>query len=426
MSSTRYKPSSPEIDVIASDATSIRERIGTAFLRRILSRIQIGRLQVITPAGTMLTRVASTHTALDATLTIHRWRMLYRLIRHGDIGFAESYIDGDWSSPNLAALIELAARNRAPLDDTLAGSWWKRVSDRICHARHANTRRGSRRNIMAHYDLGNAFYARWLDKDMSYSSALFADASETLESAQNRKLDAIISQLDLRGGERVLEIGCGWGQLATRLAASGADVVAVTLSPAQREIALQRIADAGYADKVDIRLQDYRDIEGQFDRIVSIEMFEAVGEAYWPTYFTQLSHLLSPTGRALLQVITIDDSRFDAYRRDVDFIQLHVFPGGMLPSPSKIEELARAAGMKLDEEQRFGQSYAWTLAEWHRRFQREWANLTGQGFDERFKRLWEYYLTYCEGGFAAQAIDVGFYRLSHAGQFENATEALPQ
>jgi len=343
--------------------------------------------------------------------------MLWRLIRRGDIGFAESYIDGDWSSPDVAALIALAARNRAVLDRTLAGGRLSDTIERVKHRLRANTRQGSRRNIVAHYDLGNAFYARWLDADMMYSSALYpTDASATLEAAQAHKLDAIIAQLDLKGGERILEIGCGWGQLAKRLAESGADVVGVTLSPAQHRWATARIAEAGWENAVEIRLQDYRDIQGKFDRIVSIEMFEAVGEAYWPVYFERLSALLNPGGSILLQVITIDESRFDAYRNDVDFIQRYVFPGGMLPSPTHIGQLAQAAGLALREVRRFGASYALTLAEWHRRFQDAWPAIREQDrrFDERFRRLWEYYLKYCEGGFTAGAIDVGFYRLSPA------------
>ena len=411
------------------------ERVGMFLLKRILAKLTIGRLKVITPSGATLTRTDHDSGSPSAVLIIHRWRMLVSLLRHGDIGFADSYLDGDWSSPDIAALIELAARNRAALDDTIDGTWLKRCVDRVFHLRRANTRAGSKRNIVAHYDLGNAFYAHWLDSSMCYSSALYAcdatvgvtadvmvdvtvkraldprDTTDTLEDAQARKLDAIVAQLDLKGGERILEIGCGWGALALRLAEAGCHVTAVTLSPAQHTAAVARIFAAGFAEQVDIRLQDYRDIDGQFDRIVSIEMFEAVGEAYWPLYFARLHALLKPNGIALLQVITIDEKRFDAYRKDVDFIQRHVFPGGMLPTPTIIGSLCAQAGLHLAETRTFGKSYALTLAEWHRRFQHAWPSLQGQGFDERFKRLWEYYLTYCEGGFAAGAIDVGFYRM---------------
>nr|WP_284700775.1 cyclopropane-fatty-acyl-phospholipid synthase family protein [Robbsia betulipollinis] len=406
------------------------ERVCLLLLRKLLARWTVGRLTIVTPSGATLVRTsddARPHPAAasHATLTIHRWRMLPRLLRHGDIGFAESYLAGDWSSPDVAALIALAAHNRDALDATMAGSLARRIGDRIGHWRRANTRAGSRRNIVAHYDLGNAFYERWLDAGMVYSSALYRHATDTLEEAQACKLDAIVAQLDLRGGERVLEIGCGWGALALRLAEAGCDVVAITLSPAQQALAAQRVADAGRQAQVDIRLQDYRDIEGSFDRIVSIEMFEAVGEAYWTTYFTQLAARLAPGGRALLQVITIAESRFAAYRRDVDFIQRYVFPGGMLPPPSRLRSLACEAGLGVESEQHFGASYARTLAEWHRRFLKEWPVLTAQGFDDRFKRLWEYYLKYCEGGFAAGAIDVGFYRFRAPGASGGNGQAAP-
>lgn len=417
MCSSRYKaPPSDAIQIDHGLDTSPIERIGLHLLRRILSRLTIGKLTIITPSGAKVTRLcedrSGDHPVPNATLTMHRWRMLIRLIRHGDIGFAESYMDGDWSSPDIAALIELAARNRAALDTTLSGTWLTRIADRFKHLRRANTREGSKRNIMAHYDLGNDFYTRWLDDTMIYSSAIYERATDTLEEAQARKIDAIVKQLDLQGGERVLEIGCGWGALAKRLAQEGCDVVAVTLSPAQHAMARERVAAAGLADKADILIQDYRDVEGQFDRIVSIEMFEAVGEAYWTTYFGQIAARLKPGGRAVLQVITIDESRFEAYRNDVDFIQRYVFPGGMLPTPTLIDTLSAQAGLQLAETYRFGLSYALTLAEWNRRFQREWPTLARQGFDDHFKRLWEYYLKYCEGGFAAGAIDVGLYTLT--------------
>lgn len=411
------RPKSTAMDTVPAHRRALArgiERACRLLLRRLLAGWAVGRLTVVTPSGATLVRGtedADAHPAAGhATLTIHRWRMLRRLLRHGDIGFAESYLAGDWSSPDVAALIALVALNREALDPTMAGSVTRRICDRIGHWRHANTRAGSRRNIVAHYDLGNAFYARWLDTDMVYSSALYRHATDTLEEAQARKLDAIVAQLDLRGGERVLEIGCGWGALALRLARAGCEVVALTLSPAQHALASRRIADAGRQAQVDIRLQDYRDVEGSFDRIVSIEMFEAVGEAFWTTYFTQLAARLAPGGRALLQVITIAESRFAAYRRDVDFIQRYVFPGGMLPPPNRLHALARDVGLEVEGEQHFGASYARTLAEWHRRFVKAWPVLATQGFDERFRRLWEYYLKYCEGGFAAGAIDVGFYR----------------
>ncbi|WP_347558267.1 cyclopropane-fatty-acyl-phospholipid synthase family protein [Robbsia sp. KACC 23696] len=410
------------------------QRIGTAILQRLLVRLEWGNLRVVTPEGMIVAHEAlsdrTTGSGDDdaqtppagahATLVMHRWRMLLRLLRDGDIGFAESYMDGDWSSPDLAALIALAARNRAALDATLSGTWWRRLADHRSHKQRENTRGGSRRNIADHYDLGNAFYREWLDASMCYSSGLFpcdmpAQPNDvawpaTLEASQARKLDEIERLLMLQGGETVLEIGCGWGALAIRLAARGCQVLALTLSQAQHDETVARVAAAGLSDRVTVRMEDYRDVEGTFDRIVSIEMFEAVGETYWSTYYQKLSACLRPGGVAVLQVITIDESRFDAYRKDVDFIQRYVFPGGMLPAPSHLRSLGNAVSLPLLRERLFGLSYAATLAEWRRRFLLRWPDIRAMGFDERFRRLWEYYLAYCEGGFSAGAIEVGLYQ----------------
>jgi cyclopropane-fatty-acyl-phospholipid synthase len=408
------------------------QRLGTAVLQRLLARLEWGQLRVITPEGMVVAHSsvsdqsrsgreggAKTPVAgAEATLVLHRWRTLLRLLRDGDIGFAESYIDGDWSSPDLAALIALAARNREALNGTLSGTWWRRIADRRQHRNRENTRHGSRRNIADHYDLGNAFYTKWLDASMCYSSGVFpcdlpaqqSMTSPTLEAAQARKLDEIERLLMLQGGERVLEIGCGWGALAIRLAQRGCDVLALTLSEEQFNETRTRVAAAGLSDRVTVKMQDYRDVDGVFDRIVSIEMFEAVGESYWNAYYQKLSACLRPGGLAVLQVITIDESRFDAYRDDVDFIQRYVFPGGMLPAPSHLHSLGDAVSLPLLRERRFGQSYAATLAEWRHRFLQQWPEILTLGFDDRFRRLWEYYLAYCEGGFAAGALDVGLYQ----------------
>jgi cyclopropane-fatty-acyl-phospholipid synthase len=275
----------------------------------------------------------------------------------------------------------------------------------------ANTLTGSRRNIVEHYDLGNEFYRAWLDPSMSYSSALYRDADMTLEDAQRAKQDRILALLDLKPGDTTLEIGCGWGSLAARVAAAGGPVTALTLSPSQRAFALDALAKAGLADRVDVRLQDYREVEGRFDRIVSIEMLEAVGEAYWPVYFDRLRSLLKPGGVAVLQVITIDHARLAAYSKCPDFIQRHVFPGGMLLSPEAIQAQVDRAGLQLDSSENFGLSYAATLAEWHQRFTAAWPTIAAQGFSPRFRKFWEYYLAYCEGGFRAGAIDVGLWRI---------------
>ena len=426
------------------------QRLGTAVLQRLLAKLEWGQLRVITPEGMVVAHSSASDHAqsarddgsqtpgagAEATLVLHRWRTLSRLLRDGDIGFAESYIDGDWSSPDLAALIALAARNRDALDRTLSGTWWRRIADRRKHRNRENTRRGSRRNIAEHYDLGNAFYSAWLDASMCYSSAIFpcdltpqqTDAppapAQTLEAAQARKLDEIERMLLLQGGERVLEIGCGWGALAIRLAQRGCHVLALTLSEEQYNETRARVAAAGLSDRITVRMQDYRDVDGIFDRIVSIEMFEAVGESYWNTYYRKLSACLRPGGLAVLQVITIDESRFDAYREDVDFIQRYVFPGGMLPAPSHLHSLGDAVSLPLLRARRFGLSYAATLAEWRQRFLQRWPDIQTLGFDERFRRLWEYYLAYCEGGFAAGALDVGLYQYRRGGTAIGGIEGL--
>jgi cyclopropane-fatty-acyl-phospholipid synthase len=277
-----------------------------------------------------------------------------------------------------------------------------------------NTRRGSRRNIAAHYDLGNEFYRQWLDPGMTYSAGLFSRAAQTLEEAQDAKLDRVISLLNLSGGERVLEIGCGWGSFAERLLQQHDGVVTgVTLSSEQLDYAQHRLGAAVQSGRCDLRLQDYRDVCGTFDRIVAIEMLEAVGEAYWSTFFEKLRDSLRPDGLAVLQVITIDDARFGNYRRRPDFIQKYIFPGGMLPTKHIIEREIAQAGLRLVAHEHFGESYARTLEHWQQRFQKSWPRIERLGFDERFKRTWEYYLAYCQAGFEANAISVGLYKVTH-------------
>lgn len=328
------------------------------------------------------------------------------------MGFAKGYIDGDWSSPDLAALLELAARNITVVDCKMSGFLPVRILNRVRHLLRSNSKAGSRKNISFHYDLGNAFYQHWLDPSMTYSSALYSHPEQTLEDAQDAKLSRIIELLDLRGGENVLEIGCGWGALAIRLARSGAHVTGVTLSSEQLTFALQRVKREGLTNQIALELTDYRDVERTYDRVVSIEMLEAVGEAYWPIYFKTLHDRLNAGGIAVLQVITISEARFETYRSSADFIQRHIFPGGMLPSKAIIARQSVGAGLKLVSTQSFGESYAATLAEWRKRFLASWPNVVKMGFPERFRRLWEYYLCYCEAGFRAGTIDVGFYVLT--------------
>ena len=283
---------------------------------------------------------------------------------------------------------------------------------RFRHALNRNTRRGSRRNIAAHYDLGNDFYRLWLDSSMSYSSAIYSSPGETLEDAQRTKLDRVIDLLGLSGGERILEIGCGWGGLAERIIErTGSHVTGLTLSTEQLAYARQQLARRGFAGQSDLRLQDYRDAGGTYDRVVSVEMLEAVGEAYWPVFFANLRQRLNPQGAAVLQVITIDQSRFESYRRRPEFIQRYIFPGGMLPTTEMLEQLVAKAGLRLVSTEFFGDSYARTFAEWHRRFLDAWPSISALGFDLRFKRMWEYYLAYCRLGFEIGVLNVGLYRI---------------
>ena len=374
-----------------------------------LVRLAGWELRVTLPGGEVVT-IAGRRDGPQGAIVLNNWRALARLALAGDIGFAEGYVAGDWTSPDLLALLRLAARNLRSLARANEGSRLMRALERLRHFGRVNTRRGSRRNIVAHYDLGNAFYALWLDPAMQYSAGLYSQAADTLELAQAAKLARVAALLRLEGGEAVLEIGCGWGGLAERLASHhGARVTALTLSPAQRAWASQWVCASGVAERVQVRLQDYRDVGGVYDRIVSIEMVEAVGEARWPAYFEVLRARLAPGGRAVLQVITIADDRYQAYRRTPDFIQKHIFPGGFLPSPSALRREIAGAGLTLTHAETFGDSYARTLADWRARFLAHWPQIEALGFDERFRRLWSYYLAYCEAGFLEDAIDVGLY-----------------
>jgi cyclopropane-fatty-acyl-phospholipid synthase len=377
-------------------------------VRRFLARIDVGDLTVELPSGARLTHKGARH-GPQAFLTIHRLRAIWRLILLGDVGFAESYISGDWSSRDLSTFIELAARNVEPLEAKIDGSFATRLIARLRHLAHANTRTGSRKNIAFHYDLGNAFYQCWLDPSMTYSSALYADPFDTLEDAQARKIRRIAELLDIDGDSEVLEIGCGWGALAIALAQQCRSVKGVTLSAEQLAYAKGRVRDAGLDDKVTLELRDYRDISACFDRIVSIEMIEAVGEAFWPNYFQALHDRLRPGGTVVLQAITIDESRFESYRWSPDFIQRHVFPGGMLPTRTAMVREAEKVGLAFSFSERFGESYARTLSEWRRRFLASRKSVEAMGFSEEFQRMWDYYLSYSEGGFRAGVVDVGFY-----------------
>lgn len=384
-------------------------------VRRACERIRHGQLDLTMPDGSTMV-LGGALPGPRAALQLHRWRPVLRLALEGDLGLAFSYRDGDWSTPDLTALLSFGLANESALKSQGRARGPARWLGLLLHRANANTRRRSRDNIAAHYDLGNRFYEQWLDNSMLYSSALYETdtpgAAPTLEAAQQRRLDRIVSLLDAQPGQRVLEIGCGWGTLAATLAQRcEAEVVGLTLSTEQLAFAQERARQWQVADRVDLRLQDYRDVEGQFDRIVSIEMIEAVGEAYWPVYFQTLKDRLKPGGSAVLQAITIDEAHFEAYRSSPDFIQRCIFPGGMLPSPERMAEQARRVGLNFTTELRFGRDYARTLADWRQRFLAQWSSIEALGFDLPFKRVWEYYLCYCEAGFLAGRVDVGLYRL---------------
>ncbi|MGI9142819.1 MAG: class I SAM-dependent methyltransferase, partial [Fluviibacter sp.] len=340
------------------------------------------------------------------------------IIARGDIGAAEAFIDGHWGTESLTALLTLIGRNRDSLKRAIHGKRWQLLTAWIRHRLRANTKSGSKRNIMAHYDLGNDFYQLWLDETMTYSSALFKDHAHPdqamwadLPAAQRAKNQRMLTALDMKPGDRVLEVGCGWGGFAEVAAKHGAHVTGLTLSPAQLAFAQTRAKTGGWNSQTEFLLTDYRDIHGQFDHIVSVEMFEAVGERWWPTYFKSIKRLLKPGGKALIQVITIDDALFNQYKRGTDFIQRHVFPGGMLPSPSIFCAQAQRAGLKVTDDLAFGPHYARTLGLWHETFCDRLLDVKAQNFDERFIRLWRFYLSYCEAGFRSGSIDVHQFTL---------------
>ena len=364
-------------------------------------RIQIGDLRLTLPDGTEYL-FRGREPGPEAMLEITSARLPLRLALHGELGLAQAYIAGEWNSPDLTALFELGTHNEAHFKSLLAGNIVLRAVDRVRHILNANTVRGSRRNVRAHYDLGNAFYRLWLDRTMTYSAALFDSDDQALERAQANKYQRMLALLDARPGSHILEIGCGWGGFACAAARAGHRVTAITLSPAQLAYARRRIAKAGLDGQVELRLQDYRDLSGTFDHVVSIEMFEAVGEQHWPAFFARLQSCLKPGGRAALQVITIDDAVFPHYRRGTDFIQRYIFPGGLLPAPGLFFAQAGAAGLKERSRSFSGGHYAQTLTRWEGRFLAAREQLLAQGFDDRFQRMWRYYLAYCQAGFRTQ------------------------
>jgi cyclopropane-fatty-acyl-phospholipid synthase len=374
---------------------------------RMMAHLHHGSLDVQLPDGS--TAHFGTPEGPRAAIRLRNWNVCALALKSGDIGFAESYIAGDWTTPDLPALIRLFIANRDDIESVVYGTWWGRLLYRVRHLMNRNSREGSRKNIHAHYDLGNEFYRLWLDPSMAYSSAWFeGDPSRPLTEAQEAKVRRALRECGLRPGDRLLEIGCGWGGLAEVATTEfDAHVTGVTLSTEQLDYAQDRLAALERSQQADLRLQDYRDIDdGPFDAICSIEMFEAVGREYWDGYFATLARQLKPGGRACIQSITIRDDLFDRYVRGTDFIQQYIFPGGLLPSPSEFRAHARKAGLEVVNELAFGADYAETLRRWRERFLAEDTRVRKLGFDTRFMRIWEFYLAYCEAAFAMGNTDV--------------------
>jgi cyclopropane-fatty-acyl-phospholipid synthase len=388
---------------------------------KLLERVEHGALMVVFPDGQ---RACFGHGGPSADVQLANWNVFGAALKSGDIGFAETYAAGDWTSSDPARVLVFFIRNRAAVERVIYGSFWGSLAYRIKHLLNRNSKPQARKNIMAHYDLGNAFYSLWLDPSMTYSSALFAQGvadgagahqaapAAELQSAQRAKYARVLDELRLERGARVLELGCGWGGFAETAARAGVHPTGLTLSPSQLEYAQQRLKRQKL--KGDLRLQDYRDEHAVYDGIASIEMFEAVGEQYWDSYFETLNRCLKPGGRACIQTIVIADALFDRYRVGTDFIQQYIFPGGMLPSPSAFRARAERAGLRIVADLSFGRDYARTLATWRASFMSQLAAVRALGFDEPFVRLWEFYLAYCEAAFAEGNTDVVQYTLEKA------------
>ena len=393
------------------------EDLNTKTLLGILAKLNHGYLKMTLPNGEVR-EFGSPSNPLCADIQIHEWSVFRQVMSHGDIGFAESYIRGEWNTSDLKAILELAIRNRTILEKAIYGSWIGSILYRLKHWLRDNSKAGSRKNIHAHYDLGNAFYSLWLDPTMSYSSAWFSEGvKQTLADAQRAKIKRILDSLHTKPGDHVLEIGCGWGGLMEGALLSERSITGLTLSTEQKAYAEDRLAKIqlpiNASNSFEVRLQDYRDCQEQFEGIASVEMFEAVGENHWPEYFQTVAKCLKAGGKACIQTIVIAEELFERYRHNTDFIQQYVFPGGMLPSRTSFKASAAKAGLQIDEEFAFGSDYAKTLCLWRDSFNQKLQEVRQLGFDEAFIRLWNFYLMYCAAGFAQRNIDVVQFTLSH-------------
>ncbi|ARU00679.1 SAM-dependent methyltransferase [Yoonia vestfoldensis] len=371
-----------------------------------LKAMKRGRLDIILPDGRHF-RADGAAPGYVAEVHIHHDDVFARTVREGDLGFCESYMDGWWSTPDLMAFMDLMHDDMEHIYDGFPGQFLVRFYERMRFWLQNNSKKQARKNISYHYDLGNEFYGLWLDDTMTYSSAKFVTGQESMETGQTEKYKSMVDQMGVQPGDHVLEIGCGWGGFAEYAAKErGLRVTGLTISQAQHDYAVARMQKAGLADLVTIKLQDYRDEKGLYDGIASIEMFEAVGEKYWPVYFETLRERLKPGKNATLQIITVDHRRWPVYKRGVDFIQKYIFPGGMLPSPVVLRQEIEKAGLQVAQSIEFGESYSQTLRRWHDRFNDRWDQVAALGFDDRFRRMWNFYLTSCAGTFHSGNCDV--------------------
>ncbi len=367
---------------------------------------QNGRLDMVLDDGRTF-RVDAPNPGPVVQINIHDDGVFARLIREGQLGFCDAYLDGQWSTPDLQAFMDLIHADNDELFNGFRGQWLVEMFEKFRFWMQRNTKSQAKKNISYHYDLGNDFYGLWLDDTMTYSSAIYTTGQESLEAAQTAKYKSMVDEMGAQPGDHVLEIGCGWGGFAEYAAKErGLKVTCLTISQEQFKYAQDRINKAGLQDQVTFKLQDYRDEAGSYDGIASIEMFEAVGEKYWPSYFETVRKNLKPGKQATLQIITVRDEMFETYRSSVDFIQKYIFPGGMLPSPAKLHEHTVKAGMKVVGSVEFGQSYSTTLRRWHDTFNEKWDQVSALGFDDRFRRMWNFYLTSCAATFAYDNCDV--------------------
>jgi len=392
----------------------ILERLVVNLARRAIAFEPKGSIAVRMPSG-RVERLEGASGGVNAQLSLANFRLIGKALRRGALGFAEAYLDRDIDTPDLTAVFRYFLANEHRFEQAGGRLFRARIIERFAHWLRRNSIAGSKRNIAEHYDLGNEFFAAWLDPGMNYSSGYYGEGATTLEQAQSAKLDLILDMLGTEAGQRVLEIGCGWGAFSRRAALRGCNVTGLTLSAEQLAHARQTAREQGLEARCDYQLRDYRDETGSYDRVASIEMIEAVGLEYWPAYFGAVADRLEPGGVAVIQAITIEEKRFETYSRSPDFIQRYIFPGGMLLTHPIMERAGEAAGLTIERVENFGQSYARTLAEWRRRFEDAWPAISALGFSERFRRMWRYYLCYCEAGFLDGAIDVGAYRYVKRG-----------